>query len=335
MNTKTPKTMKAIVFDKLGPPLEVLQIREVPVPEPKDNEVLIKMVSDSINPGDAAFIQGLYPEPKKPVLPQIAGTHGAGIIIKAGKNVSLDLGTFVYFSYVNTWAEYAAVPAEWVIPLPSNYPIEKAPQFGNFVTAWDLVNETKVQSGQWIAITAANSTVSTIAVQLAKQKGMNVIAIVRKKRDHVDLQAIGADEVIELSESSVASVREKVMEITQKKGINGVIDSVGGPVLGELINSLALGAQVIISGDLSMEPFEMRSSDIALKVASIRTYAYRYFFSPPKPEDKGTLQEIMNISSEFQVPVGGMHALTDFKNAIDMGLNQPEKGKRFFTMQKS
>lgn len=74
--------MKAIVFDRIGPPLEVLQLRDVPVPEIRDNEVLIKMVSASINPGDFLFIQNLYPEPKKPHFPrQVVGNHGAGVIV--------------------------------------------------------------------------------------------------------------------------------------------------------------------------------------------------------------------------------------------------------------
>jgi hypothetical protein len=66
--------------------------------------------------------------PKNLFPQQIAGNHGPGVIAKVGKEASLKPGTFVAFSYYNTWAEYAAVPAEWLVPLPSNYPIEKAGQ---------------------------------------------------------------------------------------------------------------------------------------------------------------------------------------------------------------
>jgi NADPH:quinone reductase len=57
--------MKAIILDQIGSPLEVLQLRDVPVPEIRDNEVLVKMSAASINPGDFLFIQNLYPEPKE------------------------------------------------------------------------------------------------------------------------------------------------------------------------------------------------------------------------------------------------------------------------------
>lgn len=147
--------MKAVVFDKIGSPADVLQLREIPIPEIGDHEVLIRMVAASVNPGDFLFIENLYPEPKKPVFPgQIAGNHGAGVVVKVGQAVALELGTYVAFSYYNAWAEYAAVPAEWLIPLPSRTPIEIAAQFVNPITAWDLLNESAVQPGGWLALTA-------------------------------------------------------------------------------------------------------------------------------------------------------------------------------------
>jgi NADPH2:quinone reductase len=120
--------MKAIVFDKIGSPSDVLRLSDVPVPEVAEGEVLVKMIAASINPGDFLVIQNLYPDPKKPHFPgQIAGNHGAGIITKTGKNVSLKPGTLVAFSYYNTWAEYAAVPAEWLIPLPATTRSKRPP----------------------------------------------------------------------------------------------------------------------------------------------------------------------------------------------------------------
>jgi NADPH:quinone reductase len=123
--------MKAIVFDQIGAPLDVLHLADVPIPEIGDNEVLVQMIAASINPGDFLFIQNLYPDPKKPHFPQqIAGNHGAGIIAKVGKEVSLKPGTFVAFSYYNTWAEYAVLPAEWLIPLTLQLPDRKSRSTG-------------------------------------------------------------------------------------------------------------------------------------------------------------------------------------------------------------
>src|SRR5206468_2650274 len=140
---------------EIGAPADVLYLREMPMPGIKENEALIKMVSASINPGDFLFIQNLYPEPKKPVFPaQIGGNHGCGVIKKTGRNVKIKPGTFVAFSYYNTWAEYVVVPEEWLIALPSAYPPDKAGQFVNLITAWDLLHASKVKKGQWLALTS-------------------------------------------------------------------------------------------------------------------------------------------------------------------------------------
>src|SRR5258708_32587286 len=155
------------------------------------------MVSAPISPGDFLFIENLYPEPKEPKFPQqIAGNHGAGIVTKVGKNVRAEVGSYVAFSYYNSWAEYAAIPAAWLMPLPRRFAPEKAGQFFNLITAWDLLTEARVRAGDWLALTAGNSTVSMMALQFAAARGANVISIVRRPQS--DLKSLGAAEVIAL-----------------------------------------------------------------------------------------------------------------------------------------
>jgi NADPH:quinone reductase-like Zn-dependent oxidoreductase len=328
--------MKAIYFNEFGSPendFSALQLGELPVPEINDDEVLVKMIAASINPGDFLFIQNLYPEPKKPVFPkQIAGNYGAGIIIKVGKNISYKPGTFVTFGYFNAWSEYAAVPAEWLIALPPDYPIEKAAQFFNIITAWDLLETSKVKSGQWLALTAGNSNVAAMVSQLARQKDINVISIVRQTYNHLNLQALGSSYVINLSKRPV-SIRDRIMEITQNKGLSGVIDAVGGPLTGDLIQSLSFDGQAVIYGNYSTEKFELHNYDILMKNIGIKAYLYRYFLTPPQQKEEKTLQEIIDATenNDFQVSIGGMHPLEDYKAAIHESLYRPEQGKRYFT----
>ncbi|MER8393862.1 hypothetical protein NKH10_18395 [Mesorhizobium sp. M1340] len=183
--------MKAIVFDAIGSPRDVLYMDDLPMPRIGDGEVLVRMVSASINPGDFLFIQNLYPEPKKPHFPrQIAGNHGAGIVEAVGANVLLEPGTLVAFSYYGSWAEYAAIPAEWLIPLPAGYPVERAGQMVNPITAWDLVVDSRVRPGQWLAVTAGYSSISTMVMQFAQRRGINVIALVRRSHQSFDLRRL-------------------------------------------------------------------------------------------------------------------------------------------------
>jgi NADPH:quinone reductase len=290
------------------------------------------MVAASVNPGDFLFIENLYPEPKKPVFPgQIAGNHGAGVVVRAGQKVAFKAGTLVAFSYYNTWAEYAAVPAEWLIPLPSQFPIEVAAQFVNPITAWDLLEESAVQPGGWLALTAGNSAVSTMILNFAKLRKINVISIVRTQQEPLDLRAWGAAEVIELSELSTG-LSEKVAEITKQKGVNA--DCVGGAMASDLIRSIAIGGQFVIYGGFSPQKFQLHNFDIWMKGAGIKSYIYRYFFSPPRPDDRGFLDEIAGIGAgpEFNVRIGGVQDLGDFKTAIAETLDRPESGKRILKM---
>ncbi|BDI30755.1 oxidoreductase/dehydrogenase [Capsulimonas corticalis] len=326
--------MKAIVFDEIGSPQDVLKIRDVPIPEVKAGEALVKMGVASINPGDFLFIQDLYPEPRKPVFPQqIAGNHGAGVVERAGPGVDLAPGTLVAFSHERLWAEYAVVPANRLIALPADFPIEKASQFVNLITARDMLHQSEIQAGQWLAVTAGNSTVGVMLLQMAKQKQIHVVSIVRNKREDLDLQALGADEVIELS-ALPESLGDRIGRITDGAGIHAVIDCVGGSLMGDLIRGLAFGGRAIIYGGMSAETFPLHNFDILMRGVQVSSYVYRYFFDPTTPEDAPMLQELISIaqSPEFVVPVAGLHALEDFQVAITETAMRPERGKRFFAI---
>lgn len=329
---QTNKAMKAITFSRIGAPEEVLQLSEVPVPVIKDNEVLIRTTAASINPGDFLFIQNLYPEPKKPVFPQqVAGNHGAGIIEKVGKGVSLQPGGHAAFSYYNSWAEYVAVPAEWLIPLPADYPPELSCQFVNLITAWDLLKQSDVKPGQWLVLTAGNSTISTLVSQLAKQQGVPVISIVRHVKQVHLLESLGATVVIDLS-AEQGNITQRIMDITGNKGVNGIIDNVGGPVTGELIRCTAFGGKLIINGGMSAEKYTLHNFDILLKGLQVQPHVYRYFFTPPLPEDMAMLKEIAEMTAGFTSNVSAGHALEDFKTAIKESIHFSEKGKHIFIM---
>lgn len=326
--------MKAVVFDEIGLPTEVLRLANVELRDLKDDEVLVKMLAAPINPGDFLFIQSLYPEPKKPHFPQqIAGNYGAGVVEKAGKQTELECGTLVSVTYYNTWAEYAVVPERWLIPLPADYPIQKAAQFMNLITGWDLLEESSVQPGGWILVTAGNSTIATVVSQFAKRKEVKVISLVRSAREDLDLYSYGATEVVELSRPE-RDLGKLISELTNGSGLNAVIDCVGGPLFGDLSRFLAMNGQAVIYGGYRPERFELHNFDLLMKGAAIKSYIYRYFFSPPSMNDRTLLRRIAEISGpdEFRMPTGGLHSLVDFKSAITESFQRPEKGKRIFTM---
>lgn len=324
--------MKAVVFDRIGLPAEVLHLADVPVPKIGPGEALVRMVAASINPGDFLFVQNLYPEPKKPKFPrQIAGNHGAGVIERAGPGVALPPGTLVAFSHERSWAEYAAVPAEYLIPLPPDMPAEKAGQLMNPITAWDLVAESGVQAGQWLAVTAGYSTISTLVLQFARRRGIRTLAIVRRVHPELDLHELGAEAVIDLSREDL---RAEVVAVTGGAGLHGVVDNVGGPATGTLIRSLAFGGRVVINGGMSEDSFTLHNFDLLLNGVTLRPIVYRYFFGPPPPGDAAMLRELAEVFArpEIRVPLGGVHPLDDAERAIVESWARPGNGKRIFRM---
>ncbi|CAN7463417.1 zinc-binding dehydrogenase [Trinickia sp. LjRoot230] len=326
--------VKAVMFDKVGPPAEVLYLGETPVPTMGENDVLVRLIASSINPGDLLFIQNLYPEPKRPRLPQqIAGNHGAGLVERVGSKVNIARGTFVAFSHYNTWAEYAVVPSQWLIPIPDNYRPEKAGQLMNPITAWDLLDAAQVLPGQWLALTAGYSSISTMTLQFARQRGVNVIPIVRRTRNEIDLRLLGAAELIDLSDLG-QPLGERIKILTNGHGLDAVIDNVGGPVTGELVRSLAFGGRVVINGGMSPERFELHNFDLLMSGAEMRASIYRYFFNPPKPADWEMLSSVIAAfgSDDFYIPRGATHRLDDFELAIRTATEHSEQGKQLFVM---
>jgi NADPH2:quinone reductase len=326
--------MKAVYFDQVGPPDQVLKYGDLPMPDLAPNEALVRMVTASISPGDFLFIENLYPEPKKPKFPaQIGGNNGVGIVERTGADLNIAPNTLVTFSHYNTWAEYAAVPGEWLIPLPSDFPLEKASQMANLITAWDLLAGSSLKEGGWIAVTAGYSTVSEMVLQFARQRGVHSIALVRRVHGELDLRTLGASAVIDLSMIS-GTLRDEVMALTGGSGLNAIIDNVGGPVTGDLIRSCAFGAKVVINGGMSSDRFELHNFDVLLNGLEITAHVYRYFFTPPQPGDQQMLSDVIEAAmrSDFTVPVGGFHALDDYVTAIRESIDNPGQGKRFFRM---
>src|SRR5260221_13502577 len=112
-------------------------------------------------------------------------------------------------------------------------------------------------------------------------------------------------------------------EIAVKDGVDGVIDCVGGALLGEVIRCGGSGGQAILYGGYSPERFDLHNFDLLMKGSAIKSYVYRYFFTPPQKEHAKVLREIVDISGrpEFRVPVGGLHPLEDFQSAINETAN--------------
>ena len=203
--------MKAIVWTKYGPP-DVLQLREVEKPAPRDNEVLIRVQAATVTAGDCdvrslkmpVLLQvpfRLYMGLRRPGRITILGQELAGEIESTGKEVTrFKKGDQVFaptFLRFGAYAEYACVPERYPVLKPENITYEEAatiPTGG--INGLHLVRAADVQPGQRVLINGAGGSIGTYAVQIAKLLGAEVTAVDSAEKLPM-LRAIGADHVID------------------------------------------------------------------------------------------------------------------------------------------
>ena len=172
--------MKAVRFDEYGP-VEVLDVRDVPVPEPGPGEVLIRVRAAAINPGEAKIRDGSLHERWPSTFPSGQGSDFAGVVDKLGPGVTAVAPGDRVIGWVDTrssQAEYVVAEAANLAPKPSGLPWEVAgaiPVAG--FTAWAMVRAVEVKPGDTVVVSGAAGGVGAIAVQLARRKGATVIGL--------------------------------------------------------------------------------------------------------------------------------------------------------------
>jgi NADPH:quinone reductase-like Zn-dependent oxidoreductase len=237
------RDMKALVFARAGEPHEVLQLADVPAPLPSPDTVVVEVQARPIHPADLAFIRGQYRV--RPVLPQIAGLEGAGIVVVGDGDGRIAPGTRVAFRWPGSWAERAAVPVSRLITVPADIADDAACQVAlNPVTAWGLLDEARVAAGDCIALTAATSTVANLVAAIARQRGMRVLGIARGDAARGAARS-GADQVFAAEDPELAA---HILAAAGERRVAALLDSVGGPLVATLLGTLAPGARVIAYG---------------------------------------------------------------------------------------
>jgi NADPH:quinone reductase-like Zn-dependent oxidoreductase len=253
--------MKAIVFDRFGPPAEVLHVLDVPEPEPGPGQVRVRMRASPINPSDLLVVRGQYG--RLPKLPASPGFEGVGVIDAAGPGLlrllrGLKPGrrVAVLNGRGGNWAESVVIPARQAVPVPDDIPDEQAagffvnPATALLMTRWVL----RVPAGAWLLQTAAGSALGRMVLRLGRRDGFRTINVVRRRAQAEELRRAGGDAVIATDEEDL---ERRVREITEGAGAPFALDAVGGATAGAVARSLAAEGRMLLYGTLSGEPIPL------------------------------------------------------------------------------
>jgi NADPH:quinone reductase len=236
--------MKAIRVQQTGAP-EVMQLVELPIPQPKPNEALVRVAVAGVNSIDGQFRDGSLRTP----LPFIPGQEGAGVVEAVGSQVKLvKVGDRVAWSgTLGSYAEYVASPEEHLVPIPPAISNEQATAaMVQGLTAHYLVNDAhKLKAGETALVHAAAGGVGLLVVQLARAIGARVIGTVSSAEKAKLAREAGADEVIIFT---LQDFEAEVKRLTSGKGVDVVYDGVGKATFEKNLNVMRLRGMLVLYG---------------------------------------------------------------------------------------
>ena len=242
--------MKAVRIHQYGGP-EVLVYEEVPTPEPKPGQVLVRVAAVTVNPIDVAVREDRFPTPKQP--PKIIGSDGAGVVEAVGDEVTgLKPGDAVFFSGLGvgsegSYAEYAVVFETAAVPVPDGLSMPEAAALGMvFPTAYyALVRRGAVQTGETVLVQGAAGGVGSASVQLATALGARVVGTVAGAAEADLVRSLGAVDVIDYKAEDVVA---RGLELTEGKGFDLIHELVISVNLPADVKLVAKGGRIVCTG---------------------------------------------------------------------------------------
>jgi NADPH:quinone reductase-like Zn-dependent oxidoreductase len=302
--------MKAIVINEYGDE-SVLHYTDVERPEPKENEILVKVHVAAVNPADWKIHDGLG-ERFGFKLPLVLGGDIAGTVEEVGNGVeNFKKGDAVYGMTLSSlsggYAEYAVTKADAIALKPDDLNFEEAAAIPiGALTAWQAMFDlAHLSSGQSILITGASGGVGSMAVQLAKAKGAFVIGTASGKNEQF-VRDLGADEFVDYTKQNFEEV---------VKDVDVVFDTVGSDTQERAFQTLKKGGFLVSSVQI---PSEEKARELGVEAA-------RVFCKP----NAGQLTEINRLIEEgkLKIHIETVLPLTEVKKAHQLSQSGRTRGK--------
>ena len=238
-----PESMTYVAHGKGGAP-EVMHLEQGPLPQPRPDEVLIRVMLAGVNRPDVAQREGSYPPP--PGASPLLGLECAGEVVAVGAEVRrYRVGDRVCaLTNGGAYAEYCAAPEAQTLPWPKGYDAAQAASLcETYFTVWaNLFGHGRLQSGETVLIHGGSSGIGVTAIKLAKAFGATVYATAGSDEKCAAMTRFGADVAINYRTQDFA---EEVKRLTDGKGVNVILDMVGAAYFTKNTRSLALDGRLV------------------------------------------------------------------------------------------
>ena len=262
-DTNIPATMQAIHIETPGAP-EVLEIQSIETPHPGEGQVLIRVAAAGVNRPDVVQRLGLYPPP--PGAPDTLGLEIAGTVVALGDKVSTATIGDKVAALVGGggYAEYCVADAPLLLPIPEGFSfIEAAALPETFFTVWtNVFDRGGLKAGESLLIHGGSSGIGTTAIQIAKQRGATVFATAGSSEKCLSCEELGAKRSINYKEEDFVDI---IHQETGGKGVDVILDMVGGDYIERNIAALAPGGRLVNIAFLGGSKAEVNFLPVMLK----------------------------------------------------------------------
>jgi NADPH2:quinone reductase len=298
--------MRAIQIEEFGGP-EVLQLVDIPQPEPAEGEVLVKVSRAGMNFADTHQRHNDYIA--KAELPLVPGSEVAGVREDTGERVLAMAGTGGY-------AEYATAPASLTFPIPDGVTDEEAlALLVQGLTAYHLYRTcARIEAGESVVVHAAAGGVGSLAVQLGKPMGAGrVIATASTEEKRQLALELGADAAIDSAPEGMA---ERLIEANLSQRVDAVFEMAGGRVFEESEKALAPFGRLVTYGIATREQNEVRTGQLMRRSHAIVGFWLMHCIGRPAMIDEALADLFERVRrGELRVVVGATYPLSEAAQA--------------------
>ena len=308
--------VKAIRIERFGGP-EVMELVELPDPEPGEGEELVEVARAGINFADTHATRNDYlAEQTLPLTPggEISGTTADG------RRVAALLANGGY-------AQKVVVPSNWLIPLPDQVSDDQAAALLlQGLTAHALVNRcARLQEGETIVVQAAAGGTGTLAVQLAKRAGGRVIALASSEEKRELATRLGADATVD---SRAEDLKAAILEANEGREVDAVLEMSGGATFEACLRTLAPFGRLVLFGIASREPNEVNTGHLLRHSRAVIGFWLMHLI-PRRDEVAAMIADLLGAvaSGELEVVVGDVYPLSDARRAHEELAGRRTSGK--------